>query len=160
MGAHKIVLDDVFDEVSYTLLAIHCSLEDFRVAFLLNKNLDIHLKRKPTDIDFNGLTHYPIFEWDDSKQGVHWSLVSNICKLESLQNTAQNSLFDAQDTITKTAFLLPEHKKVNYLLKIETECSLSKEKYILNRILNIPQIVTAYSINQNTIKSKDNLIFN
>ena len=160
MAIHKLDLDDVFDEVPYTLLAIHCSLEDFRVAYLLNKKLNIHLKRKPTDIDFNGRSHYPIFAWNDTKQRVNWNLVSNICKVESLQNTDQNSLFNTQDTITKTAFLLPEYKKVNYLLKIENEFHFSKEKYILNQILSIPQIVTAYSVNSSTIKSKDNLIFN
>lgn len=160
MAVHKLALDDVLDEVSYTLLAIHCSLEDYRVAYLLNKKLNIQLKRKPTDIDFNGHTRYPIFEWNDTKQRISWNLVSNICKVDSLQTTVQNSLFNTQDTITKTAFLLPEYKQVNYLLKIENEFNFSKEKYILNQILSIPQIVTAYSIHSSTIKSKDNLIFN
>jgi len=160
MAIHKLVMDDVFDEVSYTLLAIHCSIEDYRVAYLINKNLDIHLKRKQTDIDFNGILRYPIFEWHDTKNLENWSLVSNMCKVESQQLAGQNSLFNQQETITKTSYLLPEYKQVNYFLKIENEFSFSNEKYLVNRILSIPQMVTVYSVNSDTEKSKDHLIFN
>jgi len=55
--------------------------------------------------------------------------------------------------------LLPEYKKVNYLLKIETDLTINKEKQILNKLLKIPQVVTAYSIDVDTLKTKNNLIF-
>jgi hypothetical protein len=86
--------------------------------------------------------------------------VSNICKTEELQNRNYTSLFDTQEKIIKTFHLLPEHKTVNYFLKIESEFSFSKEKYILDSISKIPQVVTAYGIDSSQLKSKDNLIFN
>ena len=160
MAVHKLILDDVLDDVLYTLVAIHCTLEDYRLAFLLNKHLKIKLARRSKDLDFNkGKSNYSIFEWEDEKQLTTWSLVSNSCKTESFQEVSYESLFDNQEKITKTTYLIPEYKRVNYFLKIENEFSSSKEKYILDSILEIPQIATAYSIDTNQLKSKDNLIF-
>ena len=45
-------------------------------------------------------------------------------------------------------------------MKIDDELNLDREKYIINTILSIPQIATAYTVNQSQLKSKDNLIFN
>ena len=161
MAVHKLILDDTFDDALYTLIAIHCRLEDYRLAYLLNKYLGITLSRKSSDIDYkNGQVSYSIYEWEDHKQLITWSLVSNICKTEALQQSDYKSLFDNQDKITKTFQLLPEHKTVNYFLKIDSEFSFSKEKYILESILKIPRIATAYSLDSNKLKSKDNVIFN
>ncbi|SFZ90401.1 hypothetical protein SAMN05428642_101915 [Flaviramulus basaltis] len=160
MAVHKLILDDAFDEVVYTLIAIHCMLEDYRLAYLLNKHLGISLTRKSSDLDYkNSAVSYSIYDWEDTKQLVTWSLVSNICKTETLKKTEYTSLFDTEQKITKTSHLLPEYKTVNYFLKIDSEFSFSKEKYILNNILSIPQIATAYSVDSSQLKSKDNLIF-
>lgn len=161
MAIQKFILDDSFDEALYTLVAIHCRIEDYRLAYLLNKHLGITLTRKASDLDYNnGQVSYSIYEWEDDKQLITWSLVSNICKTEEHQKRDYKSLFDTQEKITKTFHLLPEHKTVNFFLKIESEFSFSKEKYILDSILRIPQIATAYSIDSSQLKSKDNLIFN
>ena len=161
MAVHKLILDDVFDEVLYTLIAIHCTIEAYRLAYLLNKHLGINLKRKQSDLDFNkGKSIFPIFEWEDKKQLTTWDLVSNIYKRNEIQETIQPQLFNNQEHITKTFNLLPEYKRVNYFLKIDKEYSFSKENFILNNILSIPQIATAYRIDVSQLKSKDNLIFN
>ncbi|GAA4935542.1 hypothetical protein GCM10023314_04830 [Algibacter agarivorans] len=159
MAVHKLNLDDAFDEVLYTLIGMHCTLEDYRLAYLLNKHLGIALIRT-SDLDYNnGKASYSIYEWEDEKQLVTWSLVSNISKTETLQQIDYKSLFDTQQNIIKTSHLLTEYKTVNYFLKIDSEFSFSKEKYILDSILNISQIATAYSIDSSQLKSKDNLIF-
>ena len=64
-----------------------------------------------------------------------------------------------QEKITRTYHLIPEYKKVNYFLKIDNE-TVYNEKLILNKIQEIPQVITAYSIDADQLKSKDNLIFN
>ncbi len=160
MAVHKLILDDVFDETLYTLIAIHSTIEDYRLAYLVNKHLGINLIRKPLDLDYNkGKSGYSIFEWEDSKQLTTWNLVSNICKTEELQESEQQSLFNTKEYITKTFYLLPEYKRVNYFLKIGNEYNFSKETYILNNILSISQVATAYSVDASQLKSKDNLIF-
>jgi hypothetical protein len=160
MAVHKLILDDIFEESLYTLIAIHCTIEDYRLAYLLNNNLDIHLSRKPSDLDYNnGKSAYSIFEWEDPKYLTTWNLVFNICKTELFQQVNYQSLFNSEDKITKTFYLIPEYKQVNYFLKIDNEFNVNKEKYILSSILKIPQVSTAYSIDASQLKSKDNLIF-
>jgi hypothetical protein len=160
MAVHKLILDDVFDEEVYTLIAIHCTIEDYRLAYLLNKYLGISLTRKLSDLDNNEAKNScSIFEWKDTKHLITWSLVANICKTEIIQQKNYTSLFDSPEKLTKTTYLIPEYKAVNYFLKIDNEFNLSKEKYILDSILAIHQVVTAFSIDINQLKSKDNLIF-
>lgn len=162
MAVKKLVLNQLFEETNYTLIGIHCSLEDYRLAYLLNKHLNINLKRNELDLDYNnGKVLYSIFEWEDSKQLITWNMVSNSCKLEFFDVIRQDSLFSNKEKISQTHYLVPEYKTVNYLLKIDNEHSaFNKEKYILGEILKIAQIITAYSINVSQLKSKDNLIFN
>ena len=161
MAVHKLILDDVFDESVFTLIAIHCTIEDYRLAYLLNKFLRINLCRKRFDLDFkNGKSAYSIYNWEDKKQLIDWNLVSNMCKTNDYTQINSGLLFETTQSITKTYNLLPELKTVNYLLKIDDELNIVKEKYIINTILSIPQIATAYTVNQSQLKSKDNLIFN
>jgi hypothetical protein len=161
MAVHKLILDDVFDESVFTLIAIHCTIEDYRLAYLLNKFLRINLCRKRFDLDFkNGKSAYSIYNWEDKKRLIDWNLVSNICKTNDYAKINSGLLFETSQSITKTYNLLPELKTVNYLLKIDDELNIVKEKYIINTILSIPQIATAYTIDQSQLKSKDNLIFN
>ena len=53
---------------------------------------------------------------------------------------------------------MPEYKDVDYFLKIEQD-EITFEQDIVKSILTIPQIVTAYMVETNKLKSKNNLIF-
>ncbi|MFD0990407.1 IPExxxVDY family protein [Mariniflexile jejuense] len=160
MAVHKLILESVFDEVDCTLIAIHSAIEDYRLTYLLNKQLGTNLTRKIPDLDFSaGKSTYSIFEWEDTMNLTTWNLVSNICKTEINKPQIINSLFDTEEKIIKTTYLVPEHKAVNYFLKIDSEFNLTKEKHILNKILQLHQVITAFSIDINQLKSKDNLIF-
>ena len=82
MALHKLLVDDFYDD-TYKLIAIHCGLEDYRLAYLLNQSLELNLKRKSKDLDFEYLkSSYSIFEWNNVSQFVTWNLVSNVCKKE------------------------------------------------------------------------------
>ncbi|WP_406685219.1 IPExxxVDY family protein [Seonamhaeicola sp. MEBiC1930] len=159
MAIHKLVLDYAEEDL-FTLIAIHCTLEDYRLAYLLNKFLGITLVRKPLDLDFhNGELTYSIYEWEDCTQQTVWSLVSNVCKTETYREGNTDSLFSVQEKTTKINHLIPEYKTVNYFIKIDNEFNFGKEKYILNNILKIPQVATAYGVDTEQLKSKDHLIF-
>lgn len=158
MALHKLLVDDFYDD-TYKLIAIHCGLEDYRLAYLLNQNLELNLKRKADDLDFEYLkSSYSIFEWNNASQYVTWNLISNVCKKEedSLYSTG---LFQTNEKVLKTFNLVPEYKKVNYFIKISDEIQHVNEKLILNKLQSIPQIVTSYSLNPSELKSKDHLIF-
>ncbi len=61
MGVHKLVLDDFTEDLSFSLIGIHCNLEDYKLAYILNKSLEINLRRKETDLQFNNGANYSIF---------------------------------------------------------------------------------------------------
>jgi hypothetical protein len=160
MALHKLLVDDFYD-TSFALLAIHCRLEDCRLAYLLNKYLDLNLKRKPQDLDYKYFAaSYSIYEWDNIALDTTWNLVSNICKKEEASLQSSGFLFDSHNTIMKTYNLLPEFKNVDFLVKVSNENQNFNEKHILNKIQSIPQVITSYSIDVEQIKSKDHLIFN
>ncbi|MCB0399279.1 MAG: IPExxxVDY family protein [Winogradskyella sp.] len=158
MALHKLVVDDFYDD-TYKLIAIHCGLEDYRLAYLLNQALELRLQRKTEDIHMGYLkSSYSIFEWDNASQYVMWNLVSNVCKKEedSLYSTG---LFQTNEKVIKRFNLVPEYKKVDYFIKISDEIQNVNEKLILKKLQNIPQIITSYSVNPSELKSKDHLIF-
>ncbi|WP_290700997.1 IPExxxVDY family protein [Lacinutrix sp.] len=160
MAIKKLVLNDFLEEESFSLIGIHCTIKDYRLAYLLNKALNLSLTRQDNDIDNNNQqTTFSIFEWEDDTQFKTWNLVSNVCKVvkNQIDNNA-GSLFSFNQT--KTYHLVPEYSKANYLLKINNECHTNKEKLILDKILKIDQVITAYSIAPESLKSKDQLIFN
>ncbi len=160
MAVHKLMLDDVFEDVSCSLIAMHCTIEDYRLAYMLNKFLNIRLVRKFEDLDFdNGITKYSVFEYEDAKKLINWSLISNICKIETDSKLNSDSLFSHNHKVIRTYNLVPEYRKVNYFLKIDSEFSNSKKNQIINNILRIPQVAMTYSVDMSKLKSKDNLIF-
>lgn len=159
MALHKLLVDDFIDG-SYSLMAIHCTLEDYRVAYLLNQYLKINLIRKPQDLDFKYIAaSYSIYEWKDETQLKTWNLVSNICKKEEDSLTSTGSLFKSQNKIIRVHNLIPEYKKVNYLLKISNDGNFINEKSLIQKIQKIPQIAAVYSVDVELLKTKDNLIF-
>lgn len=159
MALHKLVLDDFYDE-SYCLIAIHCRLQDYRLAYLLNKHLDLRLARMEHDLDYKYLAaSYSIYEWVDETQFATWNLISNICKREVEMLHSSGSLFDTRQQTLKTYHLLPELKNVDYLIKMSCESLQNKEKSCLKKLQTIPQIITSYSVDLSRIKSKEHLIF-
>jgi len=132
------------------------------LAYLLNKTLNIGLQRRHKDItNTSKATTYSIYEWEDTLQYNIWNLVANNCNVESNRLSNElNSLFKQSQLVTKSYQLVPEFKKANYLLKIQDDMQNKNTQDLLENILNIPQIITAYAIEIDQLKSKDNLIFN
>jgi len=160
MAMHKLLFDD-FDDDNYSLLAIHCTLHDYRLAYLLNQFLNINLRRYASDLDFKyAAATYSIYEWEDQKKQAIWNLVTNICKREEDSLVSSGSLFGSSAKVTKSYNLIPEYKTVNYFLKIENDDNSINIKNIINKVQKIPQVVTVYDIDVMSLKSKDNLIFN
>ncbi|SDG81178.1 IPExxxVDY family protein [Winogradskyella thalassocola] len=159
MALHKLQVDDFYDD-SFKLIAIHCRLEDYRLAYLLNKHLELKLERKDTDIDFKYLeSSYSIFEWDNETEYVLWNLISNVCKKEEDSLSSTGTLFGDTEKVLKTFHLISEYKKVDYFIKISDEIQNVDEDLILNKLKAIPQIITSYTVDPLKIKSKDHLIF-
>lgn len=160
MGQVKLLLDDLMD-YDFSLLAIHCTQEEYKIAFLLNRFLHMQLKRTRTDVDYKskGFTAtFPIFTYTDYRKYLKYSLVSNRRLAKALNKTDTNNLFAIEEK-TKTLNLIPEIKQADYILKIESEIQTPPLTSLIKTINSIPHIITAYPINVEQLKSKRNLIF-
>nr|WP_315145200.1 IPExxxVDY family protein [uncultured Flavobacterium sp.] len=162
MALHKLDFED-FDEIDYHLVAIHTSLEDYRLAYFINQKLPINLGKNKDEIHINikeGETNFSRFYYYDKENEIAWNLIQNKNEVIQQKNENTQNLFsNVNMEVSTKVYLLPEFKKVDYFLKIEnTEdgMNLSKIQLLLNTIENIS---TAYSVDTHKIKSKNNLIF-
>lgn len=159
MALHKLLVDDFYD-ATYKLIAIHCRLEDYRLAYLLNQHLNLKLERNPSDLDFNyTASSYSIYEWDNEADYITWNLIANVCKKEEDSLSSSGTLFNGNNKMLKTYNLIPELKQVDYFIKISNEIQNVNDKLVLNRLQAIPQIIASYKVDLDTIKSKEHLIF-
>jgi len=163
MAIHKLELGE-FDEIDYHLIAIHTSLEDYRLAYFINQKIPINLGKNSNEIQINikeGETKFSRFYYFDKEKGISWNLIQNKNEVIQQKNDKrQNNLFSniSLEVATKV-YLLPELKKVDYFLKIENledELNVTDIQVLLN---TIDGISTAYRVETNKIKSKNNLIF-
>lgn len=156
MQIHALGLDDFCDE-EYALIGIHTTLEDYRLAYLLNKNLATRFSKSKKELEFkkNGQeASFSIYNYASKKYDFEWFLIANSFKKEN--KTAFSELLLTTETKT---YLIPEKKKIDFFIKISGEVALEYVEEKINKIKNIEQVITAYSINKKTLKSKDCLIF-
>ena len=161
MLAHKLALD-AFDDQPFKLFAIHCSLEDYRMAFLLNKHLNINLTRSRKDVDFllrSAPVLFALYRFEDLQRYCCYYLISNKSRSQVRSGAIEGSLFGEEGFDIKDAHLFPELKNVDFFLKIEEDHNAVSEKELLEKIKGIPQIATAYLVGEEQIKTKQNLIF-
>jgi len=160
MTAQRHILEIICED-EFALLAIHCREDDYNFAFFLNKYLGLSLKKKENDLDLlqkNIPVSFPLFEHrDESTENVIF-LVGNTFKTTYQKTTSAGSLF-AQENEEKTYYLIPEYKKTDYFLKIISDSPKDVEELFLSKVMKIPIVITAYSLDYTTLKSKQNLNF-
>ncbi len=162
MAIHKLDLGE-FDEIDYYLIAIHTSLEDYRLAYFINQKLPINLSKNKDEIQINikeGETKFSRFYFYDNEKAISWNLIQNKNEVIQQKNENSQNLFSNINLEVSTkVYLLPEFKKVDYFLKIEN-VEEGMDVTAIQLLLNtIDSISTVYKVETNKIKSKNNLIF-
>ncbi|WP_372917217.1 IPExxxVDY family protein [Salegentibacter sp.] len=161
MQAHKMLLDEVEEDL-FKLLAIYCSIEDFKMAFLLNKHLKLKLKREREDVDFMHQSieaQYARFTFKDPKTFHSYNLVANKFKGQPSRVLNAGSLFAEEEVRPQEINLIPEYNKVDFFLKIEEDLPDQHFNKLVNIISQIPQVIAVHKIDAEQLKSKQNLIF-
>ncbi len=162
MGTHKLILDDDFAE-DFSLVAIHCSEECYKLGYLLNQFLGLKLHRERLDLEYSnsGLEiTFPLFGFHDEMNYTTYYLVANKCKSQTAKLSSNGGLFSEssqEDTIT--TILIPEYKQVDYFLKIQSDYDKVVTRNLITKINEIKQVISAYNIKTEQLKSKNNLIF-
>lgn len=162
MAIHKLDLGE-FDEIDYSLIAVHTSLEGFRLAYFINQKLPINLSKSKNEIEISlkeGDAHFSRFYFYNEDESVAWNLIQNKDEIKVFTKPEQHDLFsDTMTEINTKAYLLPEFKKVDYFLKVEKSEEAFDILKILQLLNTIDSISTVYEVDTSKIKSKNNLIF-
>lgn len=162
MAIHKLLIDD-FVTIDYGLVAIHSTLEDYRLAYFMNRELSILLEKSSNDIGVTineGESCFSRFIFENPDDDSMWNLIQNKAQVISMQSNTSTSLFEDTDmSLTTSVFLMPELKKVDYVLKIENIPAHLELDDIVDKLVAIKQVTTAYTIDHTKLKSKNNLIF-
>ncbi len=161
MGAHSILEWDM-EEEPFLLLGIHSTAEPYRMAFLINKYLNVSFKREVRDQDINlqeYIAHFPVYRHEDLVNNVTVFLVANHSKAMHKSIASSGGLFlDTEPAEVKTT-LIKEHRKVDYLIKIEKDVAHYPLQKMRNQLNEIPQVISVYPIDSLSIRNTDYLIF-
>ncbi|MGV6844746.1 MAG: IPExxxVDY family protein [Lutibacter sp.] len=143
-------------EDDFSLIGIHSTEEDYRLAYLLNQHLNAKFKRFKNALDFkNSDSEYPLFEYVDCKSLNNYYLINNKCSVKAISETA--GLFGGN--YSKITYLIPEKKEIDYFYKIDGCNNPVFLQKLVTNLKQINQIITCYLIDPNTLKSKNHLIF-
>ena len=136
MSKKKLYQLEKFEEDEFKLLAIHSSMENYKIAFLLNTYCGSKFVMCKDDIELPlKNAFFQNFEWNNPKKGIHCNLFSNKFIKLSVNKSKGTGLFDIPET--KKVYLLPELKKVDYFIKINSGISvevLNKKIDLINEI--------------------------
>lgn len=159
MLSHKLLFEEV--EEDYQLLAIHTLLEEYKLAYLLNKYLQISFKRARIDLDFDHgdiQAHYPLYQFKDPVNYKIYYLIKNKYQGPVKKVISSGSLFEEEELSPQLTCFIPEYKEVDYFLKIEEDMKVEQVQEIFSIIASIPGVLTTYMVDPNQLKSKNNLI--
>lgn len=135
----KLVLT-IEEDYDFSLIGISCHTKDYRLCWELNKILHIDLIRT-ADYEINKKSEkssFSFYEFIDDANYLEYFLISNR---------------------GKNGFLIPEQKKVDFLLMIRGSISESQTKDFIGKINSLSLVLTSFNIDPNQLKSKQNLIF-
>jgi hypothetical protein len=156
MQVHSLDFND-FNEENYSLLGIHTTLEDYKLAYLLNHHLKVSFGKATFNLDFENEksdASFSIFTYQNLRDDSEWYLISNSEKKE--KKVKEQGLLLSTEIKN---YLIPEKKNIDYFIKIVEDISLENLTKTVAKIKNINQVITTYIIDKNTLKSKDILIF-
>ncbi|MGB0527734.1 MAG: IPExxxVDY family protein [Flavobacteriaceae bacterium] len=144
------------------ILAIYSGLPSYRLAFLINTCLFSQLKREK-DLDFYKDVKFPYFFFEDEVLQIEYRLIKNktsqISTKEPVEASPLNSLFNESTAVEETFYVLPEYKEVDYFLVLDGEFGDNQLAHIEQEITKLEEILSAYYIPFENIKSKTHLTF-
>ncbi len=155
---YKLDLDNFQKE--FDLIGICSTLEGYKLAYLVNKKLKINFCKTRTDVTLTekqAELNFELYKYEDDKTKATLYLVQNKSKYNQTKSEEPHSLFQVDQTIYR--YLIKSHKQAEFLLKIEDDFNSFTIKTLISALNEIPQLISAFEIPFNEIKSAENLIF-
>lgn len=137
----KLILDINYD-YDFALIGISCHEKEYRICWALNNSLNIDLaKTSDLKIDtkkFNEPLTHAMFEFDSIEQNRQYYLIANR---------------------GEKGLLVAEQKQADFFLIIKGVLPNNDKLEIIKHIREMAFVLTAFEINPNQLKSKENLLF-
>ena len=137
----KYILDEEYD-YDFSLIGISCHEKDYRICWGLNKHLKISLSKDEKDLEV-------------MLKNTDWQSKHSLYNYIHPDSENEFHLLTNRSSI---GYLLPEQAHADYLLMI-TENEPIDLDGILQKVREIPFVLTAFNINVMQLKSKENLLF-
>ena len=124
------------------LIAVTTSLKDYRICYLINKNLSFNfIKRPDLEVDIQqgaGPVYFSIYHdnWEASETDFYF-----------IANKGSDG------------YLVPEMRKTDYFLMIKNYIDDDELDSLIFSLNKIPEIVAAVKIDPKKLKSRENLLF-
>lgn len=125
----------------FTLIGISSSAKDYRLTWFMNNELDLEFVRTEDlemELENEQVGYFPIY---------HFLYENSETELYLVTNKGING------------FLIPENKETDYFIVSNMKLADSEEKELVAKINRIEVVQAAYSLNPETLKSKENLLF-
>ncbi len=143
------------EEESFSLIAIHTSIEDFQLAYFINQRCATQFKRDYNLYSSHLKRNVNGMVWENSwDEETYWHLFPNKYVDEQRSSEQPRLLFEENYFIEQ--YLLPEFKQVTYFIKKPEDTTNS---LFVKKIQELPEVQIAYSIAEKAIKSTKNIIF-
>lgn len=131
---------NIEEDYDFSLIGISCHAKDYKLCFEFNKLLEIDFIRlEDLDIDSKKTQgNYSLFEYIDEENFIDYYLISNR---------------------SNKGVLIPEHKAIDYFLLLKGASNDDIIEDIIKKTCAMQIVLTAYKIDIDTLKSKQNLLF-
>lgn len=136
----KLVLDLEFD-FDFSLFGISSHVANYRLAWGINKLLEIDLERVE-DIDLSFEIHktgnFSLYRFDDEDSYTTFHLLSNRCE---------------------TGYLIPELKQIDFFIQYWGPMAKKELSSFKDELREIPSVLASMQIDPMELKSRNNLLF-
>ena len=142
MAKNKLIIEYEYD---FSLFGINSISKDYRLAWLMNKYLDLHL-RKEEDIKISFLN-------DENLVISNYLYETEHAQLRMLKNKSEDRKSD------KMSYLIPELNKFDYLIMKNGRIGDLSDQELLREVQKIKEVQYIVALDIDKLKSKENLIF-
>ena len=146
-------------DLNFILIGILSNIKDYQLAYFLNKSRFFSFRRMKVDITYilnNQKIYFSSFEHLNSEQKQTTFLIKNKTLYTSPLDLSK-SLFS--ESIGNAAFLIPELKEFDYLIKMVGIWKKEEFKELMKFLRSMNDVEPEININLNQIKSITNLVF-
>ena len=152
MGKTKLFLEYDYD---FVLIGIISRVHDYKLSWSLNRSLELNLT-KEDDIEIPSVE---VAENDELTLGFDTQVDSPRFSFYTFDNEAEHVTYTLVANRSKSALLIKEEQSVDFFLIIDGIYDEVGVAEVMRKMRDDKTVMTAFQIDPNRLKSKQNLLF-